>query len=101
MSDDRPETTPESPSGWWWLSFVDAKLPKGSQFLGVAIVEGADIVSAATTAHQIGCNPGGQVMGISIIKDRLPDDAWRNRLLAKAEALELMAWVKERWLDDA
>lgn len=47
----------------WWLSFADGNLPEGQQFLGAAIVEGFDIISAACEAHRLGCNPGGEVAG--------------------------------------
>lgn len=79
-------------SGWWWLSFADSDKPKGSQFLGVVIVQGTSIESAAMEAHAVNANPGGQVLGVPIpesILDSIPVPD-RNRLLTKDEA---------KWLD--
>jgi hypothetical protein len=68
----------------FWLSFCDADRPKGQQFLGACVIEvtaaEADaaaldvllrfpfaqpeaewLAAAVTKAHQLGCNPGGQV----------------------------------------
>lgn len=46
---------------WWWLSFADPELPKGSQFLGVSIVQCHIGELAPSEAWTQGCNPGGQV----------------------------------------
>lgn len=69
----------------WWLSFADASLPAGSQFLGVVIVRGRNIMEAATVAHWIGINPGGGVQGIEIPETMLIADRWVERLLTRAE----------------
>jgi hypothetical protein len=74
--------------GWWWLSFVDAGKPDGQRFLGVAIVEGHGVASAATRAHELGVNPGGEVRGLELTGDGIPPLDMRNRLLAKAELEE-------------
>lgn len=49
------------PPSWWWLSFADPSLPKGSQNLGVCMVEARGAVEAVMVSHSMGCNPGGQV----------------------------------------
>lgn len=46
---------------WWWLSFV-----VDERNAGAAIVQGADILEAARSAHAHGCNPGGEVMGVCL-----------------------------------
>ena len=71
---------------WWWLSFADGDLPKGSQFLGVAIVRGWGILAATIRAHALGINPGGEVAGVQIPLERLPDPSFRERLLTREEA---------------
>jgi len=55
----------------WWLSFADPDKPEGQRFIGVAVVPcDTDTISrAADTAWKLGCNPGGEVLGM-----RLPDD---------------------------
>lgn len=53
----------------FWLSFVDPARPEGERLLGVCIVHGADIVTAARAAHAAGCNPGGEVAGHPIDED--------------------------------
>ena len=74
------------PLGWWWLSFTDASRPKGSQFLGVAIVEARGIAGAVTAAHRLGINPGGAVLAIAIPPEHVPALSYRNRLLSRDEA---------------
>lgn len=74
------------PTPWWWLSFCDPDRPKGTQFLGVAIIQGYDIIEASQRAWALGCNPGGEVMGLDItrgIHTIPPKD--RGRLLDKDE----------------
>lgn len=46
---------------WFYLSFADANLPKGQQFLGGAYVKAASLPEAITRSHQLGINPGGDV----------------------------------------
>src|SRR3990167_2543853 len=57
----------------WYLSFADPMLPRGTQFLGATVIEGWDIVSAASNAYLLGINPGGEVMGIPIPLDPQDD----------------------------
>ena len=73
----------------WWLSFCDGNLPEGRQFLGCAIVPGTCIATAAISAHALGCNPGGEVLGVAFPDDMEIPDGYAVRLLTKAEALEL------------
>jgi hypothetical protein len=70
-----------------WLSFCDASLPKGSQFLGACIVPGDDVVEAVQAAWRLGCNPGGEALGHVIPSDVEPRiaDKWKRRLLTRAE----------------
>ena len=69
----------------FWMSFCDPDKPKGQQFLGACVIDvtreeadeaqidvmlrfpfaqpGADWIAAATRkAHELGCNPGGEIM---------------------------------------
>lgn len=76
------------PGGWWWLSFADGNLPEGEQFLGVAIVPGGGIMEAVLNAKFLGCNPGGEVMGIQIPDEHVPHERYRHRLLSKQDLEE-------------
>lgn len=100
----------------FWLSFCDASRPEGDQFLGAAVVDvtaaeiaaakveidqrfprhlpDAEGIAAATRkAHQLGCNPGGEVAsmrlddlpGFATISSRYP----RGRLLSRAEVTSI------------
>lgn len=77
---------------WWWLSFCDAHLPKGTQFLGVAIVFAHDMVGAVKVAHALGINPGGQVLGAPFVG--IPPEKYRERSLTREEA-EIAATMTE------
>ncbi len=78
----------------WWLSFCDGSRPKGSQFLGVAIIPGVatddpfgGIGAATATAHILGCNPGGEVSGYPHVPQRYWPAGTIGKLLTKEEAL--------------
>jgi hypothetical protein len=100
----------------YWLSFCDTKAPEGEQFSGVAIVDvdEADmdeamlevllrfgprdddaywIAAAVRKAHEMGCNPGGEVQTMRIdeaLRERAdPPLCPRNRLLQKPELMAL------------
>jgi hypothetical protein len=51
----------------YWLSFCDGDLPKGQQFLGVAIVRGSNLEEAVSEAWRLGINPGGEVLSMEIL----------------------------------
>jgi hypothetical protein len=86
-----------APKIWWWLSFCDPAKPKGSQFLGVAIVEGNNILTAAIEARRLGCNPGGEVMGEPFEDNEiLPAERFRNCLLNDAEIAECESAKEEQ-----
>lgn len=72
----------------FWLSFADPKKPKGSQFLGACILEvdsesSNPLEKAIHKAHELGINPGGEVLGFEI--GRKPHDSWMNVLLNREE----------------
>lgn len=75
----------------WWLSFADASLPTGSQFLGACIVAAETPVAAIKIAHSLGINPGGEVVWVAIPPDRAPlvEAHWRERLLTRRETDDL------------
>jgi hypothetical protein len=72
---------------WFWLSFCDPKLPKGSQFLGACIVEGDDTPQAVENARKRGLNPGGEVVSVSADPATIAimPEKWKNRLLTREE----------------
>lgn len=74
---------------WWWLSFCDPDKPRGSQFLGVVIVRGESMVEAVLTAHRLGINPGGSVMGAAFkgLGDWTVPEEFADRLLSREDAL--------------
>ena len=76
---------------WQYLSFCDGSAPKGQQWLGCCIVEGDDVVEAAARAHDLGCNPGGQVACWAF--RYVPPMQYRNRLLNKVELSRMMEEV--------
>ncbi len=65
----------------WWLSFSD------DEFLGAAIVEGVNFMTAVMKTHALGINPGGQVLGQPLPKaaNHLIADQWKDRLLTKSD----------------
>lgn len=78
----------------YWLSFCDPKLPKGSQFLGVAIVSASTMPDAIIKSWADATNPGGEVQGV-----KLPEEVhsfvvqYTGRLLNATEARVLDAAI--------
>lgn len=85
------ERTRRNRDGCHWLSFADSNLPEGSQFLGVAIVRGIEMLTAVSASHELGINPGGEVVGHAIPRDLDVPVEYRERLLTKDEAKALDA----------
>ena len=81
---------------WWWLSFGRSPEQGGPEFLGVAIVRGFDMVSAALAAHAHGCNPGGDVRGTAILPRLEVPEEFRNRLLTNEECDQIEAIFDEQ-----
>lgn len=82
----------------WWLSFCDPDRPEGEQFLGVCIVEAADITTCTKVAWALGINPGGETKMMKIVPEhaaRLSFDLadYYDRLLPPEEARALDARV--------
>lgn len=78
---------------FWFLSFADGRRPKGTQFLGGAIVEAQDFMAAIKKTHALGINPGGEVQGTgpSITVDSVGEELnkkYSNRLLTREECVE-------------
>lgn len=71
---------------WWWLSFADPLKPRGQQFLGVAIVPGADFMHAVEGARMLGLNPGGEVIGYPALE---PPEEAKYHLLTEEEIKRL------------
>lgn len=92
----------------FWMSFCDADRPKGQHFLGVSIVpvsqEEVDalmpeiivrfthrlagvewLAVASRKAHEMGCNPGGEVQAVELEGAPLPDGVPLCKLMSKAD----------------
>jgi hypothetical protein len=76
----------------FWLSFCDDERPKGSQFLGVAIVHGIDPIDAVGAAWALGINPGGQVAVAEVVEVPV---RFRGRLLSREEAGAVNDWIEK------
>lgn len=76
---------------WQWLSFAHAGDPEvpgdTDRFLGVVVVEAADFLNAVKITHNLGVNPGGEVVGYPIEEqflEAIPVED-RNRVLNKSD----------------
>ena len=82
---------PKSEMEWLLLYFTDQTRPKGQRFLGVAIVEGTDVVTAAQRAYALGINPGGTVL----CYDSMPHNpSFRNRLITDDDELGMLGFTR-------
>jgi hypothetical protein len=85
-----------------WLSFCDDELPKGSQFLGVCIVEAHNFVDAVRKAHALDINPGGEVRGVAFDGIEVPPE-YIEKLLDKQQLEKLeekLELIKKRRVCD-
>lgn len=74
---------------WWYLSFADSEC-----FLGAVIIQGINITDAALSAHYLGINPGGSVMGFEIPDIDTAPPFPREKLLSRAELEQFDELVK-------
>lgn len=78
-----------APLSWVYLSFVDDTKPKGEMFIGAVYVRAHGMGDAVAQAHARGINPGGSVAGVLAPPGFDPPERFTNRLLSKAEILEM------------
>ena len=78
---------------WYWLSFADPDKPKGAQFLGVSMVLASSFEDAICKAHELGINPGGEVMCAEL--DYAPDEKLQHRLLSAEDIKGISEKVHE------
>lgn len=71
---------------FWWLSFCDPENAEGSQFMGGCIVPGRDMLEAVRVSYMVGCNPGGDVLGVQLPEEIVMKSTDICRLMDKAEA---------------
>lgn len=76
---------------FFWLSFADPEKPKGTQFLGAAVVHAPEFLLAVRVARLLGCNPGGEVQGMEIPDDYTVPPEFTYKLLSKADVDRLDA----------
>lgn len=72
----------------WWLSFCDTDKPTGQEFLGVIVVEELGPMHAVNKTHELGINPGGQVMVVPVAADSIKPEHL-NRLMLLPELQEM------------
>lgn len=70
-------------SALWYLSFAGDE-----GWRGAAYVEASSLEHAARRAHELGCNPGGEVFGGEVPDDVEVPDAYRNRVLSLEDLRE-------------
>ena len=98
IQNGEPEPEPEPrESDLYWLSFADANLPEGKQFLGVAIIQADTLEEAIVKSWKMQVNPGGEVVGHRIYyrpEAREIPFAYQRRLLSKRDIDQLMREVE-------
>lgn len=76
---------------FFWMSFGDASLPKGSQFLGGLLIEADDFHAALLKSHRLLLNPGGEVKSFEVqapISESIEEE-YADRLLTREECAEM------------
>lgn len=79
--------------GWWWLSYADGALPKGSQFIGVVVVRARGFMMATMLASMKGQNPGGECRGMQIPTETPPP----KELLTLVRDKDRIAELEAQW----
>lgn len=93
--------------GWWWLSFVhpdksapfEEQVPGGGGFAGICLMPGGNVVQAASFAHLLSCNPGGEVAGFPLPYPPKPE--YQCRLFTGDDAKRLAEMEPEDLMDIA
>ncbi len=89
---DEPYIPMATELGWYWLSFADPNLPKGSQWLGATVECGSSSQAAYFAATMAKRNPGGEVQIMGPIPDETIDEFCppeaRQRLITDRAELE-------------
>lgn len=73
---------------WFWLSFADGNLPKGTQFLGAVLVCAPSFFAAIQLAWELKINPGGECQGHELAADLVVPDGVANKLFKTREACD-------------
>jgi len=91
MVDLALEREADKPETMLWLSFCDGSKPKGQQFLGVVMTKARGVVHAVKHLHDIGVNPGGEVVCVQTDANPAPDHV--DVLLSK-EQLQQFGYIE-------
>lgn len=80
----------------WWLSFADARRPRGEQFLGAVMVRALTFLEAVRVSHVLKLNPGGEVQGRPCPAKIVPlvPPAWVERLMSREDVKQFDAEMK-------
>lgn len=76
---------------FFWMSFGDASLPKGSQFLGGLLIEADDFHAALLKSHRLLLNPGGEIKAFEIevpIPESIEEE-YADRLLTREQCADM------------
>lgn len=57
-----------------WLSFVDERREEGDRFLGVIITKTLGMTHAIRKTHELGINPGGEVLAFELEECSIADE---------------------------
>lgn len=80
---DALEREQDNPEKLIWMSFCDPNLTEGNKFLGVIITKAKGLAHAVEKTHDLGINPGGEIMSFEI-EDEI-DIAHHDRLLSRED----------------
>jgi hypothetical protein len=69
---------------WWYLSFAEP-----GKFKGGVIVLAHGLTTAVLEATRLRISPHGEVRGIPIPSEYVPEPKWRNRLLTLDQLTEI------------
>jgi hypothetical protein len=81
----------EGQMSYYWLSFCDADLPEGEQFLGACLIAADDVDEAIRKSHRRKCNPGGEIACVQIDAKHEPNIGKfkLNHLYSKRELVDM------------
>jgi hypothetical protein len=81
----------------YFMSFVDFDKDQEQEFIGACIVRAKNSEDAPQEAWRRGCNPGGEMIGLLVPDDRLPDERWYNRTLTREEVEDMGEEVRLKY----
>lgn len=81
---------------FFYMSFCDPYLPKGTRFLGAVIVSASDFIDAVIKTKTLGINPGGEIQSVEFPDNSGVPEEFIDRLLSREDIMRFDRVMAEK-----